>query len=62
MEDFPVGDFLTQHNRYQLLKNPEVLKKLVTEIRSSFSTCEDITMASVTSLKYELAVLEEALR
>jgi hypothetical protein len=32
------------------------------EIRSSFSTSKDITMVSVTSLKYQLAVLDEALR
>lgn len=47
---------------YQLLKNPDVLKKLVGEIRSTFAYSHEITMVSVNNLKYQLAVLEEALR
>lgn len=47
---------------YLLLKTPEVMKKLVAEIRSNFTHSHDITLASVSNLKYELAVLEEALR
>lgn len=47
---------------YQLLKNPEVLKKLVAEIRSAFAHGNEITMVSVNNLKYQLAVLDEALR
>ena len=47
---------------YQLLKNPDVLQKLVAEIRSTFAHSHDITMVSVNNLKYQLAVLDEALR
>ena len=47
---------------YQLLENPNVLRKLVAEIRSSFAHSHEITMVSVNNLKYQLAVLEEALR
>lgn len=47
---------------YYLLKNPSVLEKLVKEIRSAFPTEEAITIASVSSLKYESAVLQEGLR
>lgn len=47
---------------YHLLKNPAVLKKLVAETRSTFSHSHEITMLSVNNLKYQLAVLEEALR
>lgn len=38
------------------------MKKLVAEIRSTFAHGHEITMVSVNSLRYELAVLEEALR
>ena len=47
---------------YQLLKNPNVLKKLVAEIRSTFVHSHEITIASVNNLTYQLAVLDEALR
>lgn len=47
---------------YQLLKNPDVLQKLVAEIRSAFAHSYEITMVSVNNLKYQLAVLDEALR
>ena len=47
---------------YQLLKNPHVLKKLVAEIRSTFVHSHEITMVAVNDLKYQLAVLDEALR
>lgn len=47
---------------YYLLKNPSVLEKLVKEIRSAFPTEDTITIASVSSLKYEFAVLQEGLR
>jgi len=47
---------------YFLCKYPEVLHKLTDEIRSSFKNEDEITIFSVNSLKYELAVLEEALR
>jgi cytochrome P450 len=47
---------------YHLLKNPPVFQRLVKEIRTTFPTEDNINMTSVTSLKYELAVLEEGLR
>ena len=47
---------------YQLLKNPEVLEKLVAEIRCAFTHSDEITMVSVNNLKYQPAVLDEALR
>lgn len=47
---------------YQLLKNPDVLNKLITEIRSTFANSHEITMLSVNHLEYQLAVLYEALR
>jgi len=47
---------------YQLLRNPETMKRLVEEIRSEFDKEEDITMLSVNRLKYQLAVIEESLR
>lgn len=47
---------------YQLLKNPNVLTKLVAEIRGAFAHSHDITLASVNNLTYQLAVLNEALR
>lgn len=47
---------------YYLLKNPDVLEKLVKEVRTTFSTEEEINMANTYKLKYELAVIEESLR
>jgi len=47
---------------YYLVKNPAVLKKLVEEVRSSFSSAEDITFLKVSQQEYMLAVLDEALR
>lgn len=47
---------------YLLLKNPLSYQKLVDEIRQTFGKEEHITITSVNSLKYESAVLEEALR
>lgn len=47
---------------YQLLKNPNVLQILVAEIRGAFAHSHEITMVSVNNLKYQLAVLDEALR
>lgn len=46
--------FITTH--------PEVLEKLKTEVRGRFSSESEITLTSVTSLTYMLAVLNEALR
>ena len=47
---------------YYLLTNPRVLKKVVEEIRTSFQSSGDINIATVSRLKYMLAVLQESLR
>jgi cytochrome P450 len=47
---------------YYLLKNPRALEKLVKEVRTTFSTEEEINMANTQNLKYGLAVIEESLR
>ncbi|KAF2863458.1 cytochrome P450 [Piedraia hortae CBS 480.64] len=47
---------------FLLLKHPDKMKKLVNEVRSTFSTNDEITTLSVGHLKYTMAVLEEALR
>ena len=47
---------------YQLIKHPNVLKKLVAEIRTAFTASHEITITSVNKLIYQHAVLEEALR
>lgn len=47
---------------YLLSKNPEIYRKLVNEIRQAFNSEDQITITNVSGLKYESAVLEEALR
>lgn len=48
---------------YYMLRDPEVLKKAITEVRGAFPNEEDITFSSASSkLPYMLACLEEALR
>ncbi|KAK6383769.1 hypothetical protein LTS17_003061 [Exophiala oligosperma] len=47
---------------YYLLKNPECLQLLTTEIRSTFEKEDDINLVSVGQLKYLLACLDEGLR
>ncbi|KAK4150684.1 Isotrichodermin C-15 hydroxylase [Chaetomidium leptoderma] len=47
---------------YFLLTNPDVMDKLKDEVRSSFNSVSDITIASVGRLPYLLAFLNEALR
>lgn len=47
---------------YYLLKERACMKKLVQEIRDSFDTEDEITFASVSKLKYILAVVNEGLR
>ncbi|KAI5865331.1 putative cytochrome P450 [Durotheca rogersii] len=47
---------------YLLLRNPEALRKVTEEVRSSFRSEEDITLTSVSCLTYMLACLNEALR
>ncbi|EFX01803.1 cytochrome p450 monooxygenase [Grosmannia clavigera kw1407] len=47
---------------YLLLNNPQSMAKLAAEVRSSFSSEEEITLLSVNKLTYMLACLNEALR
>lgn len=55
------GTFLSGTTWF-LLKNPTTYKKLVDEIRSSFNSEEDITIANLSHLKYLNAVIQEGLR
>lgn len=47
---------------YLLLSNPAALRKLTEEIRSTFTSEDEIDMTSVHQLTYMLACLNEALR
>ncbi|KAK2666648.1 Cytochrome P450, E-class, group I [Fusarium oxysporum f. sp. vasinfectum] len=47
---------------YLLLKYPETLKKLKSEVRSAFSSTQDITKESTCKLPYLHGVIEEGLR
>lgn len=47
---------------YLLTKNPEALRQLTEEIRSSFKSEEEIDFVSVNKLTYLLACLDEGLR
>lgn len=47
---------------YYLLRNPEILKKLQEEVRTTFAHYEDITAASTVSLQYLTAVALETMR
>lgn len=47
---------------YLLTTNPEALRRLTEEVRSTFKTEEEIDFTSVSSLQYMLACLDEALR
>ena len=47
---------------YQLLRNPEVLQKLIEEVRNKFDTEDQITIASASELTYMLAILQETMR
>lgn len=47
---------------YLLGKHPDILAKLTHEVRSYFSSEDEITLLSVQKLKYMLAVLDETLR
>ncbi|KAL3422646.1 cytochrome P450 [Phlyctema vagabunda] len=47
---------------FQLLKHPEIMAKLVAEIRTTFKNEDEIDMVSVNQLRYHLAVLDEGLR
>lgn len=47
---------------YYLLKTPEALEKLITEIRSRYTSYEGIDASSALQLPYLQAVINEALR
>lgn len=47
---------------FYLLKNPEKLAKLKNEVRTSFSSDEEVNFVNVSKLPYLLACLNEALR
>jgi len=47
---------------YYLLKNPGTLEKLAKEIRTAFSTEDEINIENTHKLIYEHAVIEESLR
>ncbi|KUI53331.1 Isotrichodermin C-15 hydroxylase [Cytospora mali] len=47
---------------YLLLQNPESLKKVTQEVRSTFNSEDEITFSSVQNLSYMLACLKEAMR
>ncbi|RAQ66054.1 cytochrome P450 monooxygenase [Aspergillus flavus] len=47
---------------YLLLKNPEAYQRLREEVRSTFSSEDDINLSSAAKLPYMLACVEEALR
>jgi cytochrome P450 len=47
---------------FLLTTNPEALKKLEHEVRSTFKNDSEITLTSVSSLHYMLACLDESLR
>jgi averantin hydroxylase len=53
---------LLSRTTYLLLKHPEVMAKLVAEIRGTFANDKAITIVSVGQLKYLSAVFEESLR
>lgn len=47
---------------YYLLKNTEILAKLTEEVRTSYTSEDEIDLVSVQKLTYMLAVLNETLR
>ena len=47
---------------YLLLKHPDTLERATKEVRSAFSSPDEISIASVANLEYMLAALNEALR
>ncbi|GAB7353329.1 hypothetical protein MBLNU459_g3822t2 [Dothideomycetes sp. NU459] len=47
---------------FQLLANPDKMKKALDEVRGSFTSVDDISFTSVNKLTYLLACLNEALR
>lgn len=47
---------------FHLLKNPETLKQLVDEVRSTFISADDMGLENLTRMTYLNAVLQEGLR
>ena len=47
---------------WHLLKNPECLARLVTELRTAFESAEEVNLANTDGLKYLHAVIDESLR
>lgn len=47
---------------YNLLMNPEKLKKLVKEVRESIKSEDDLTLENIQSLKYLVACFDESMR
>lgn len=47
---------------YLLLKNPEKMRRLTSELRASFSSFADMTMTNLSQLEYLSACIEEGLR
>ncbi|KAK0628019.1 Isotrichodermin C-15 hydroxylase [Lasiodiplodia hormozganensis] len=47
---------------YYLLTHPDVYKKLVHEVRSAFTSADEITLSRVNALPYMLACLDETFR
>lgn len=47
---------------YHLLRNPQAMKKLSEEIRTAFSSFDDVNLESCAHQKYLMAVLQEGLR
>lgn len=47
---------------YNLLSNPDKFEKLVQEVRSSFSSEEDLTIENIQQLKYLAACFDESMR
>ncbi|PVH91797.1 cytochrome P450 [Periconia macrospinosa] len=47
---------------YHLLKNPARMARLTKEIRTAFSSLEDINLVNIAQLEYLNAVIEEGLR
>lgn len=47
---------------YLLLQNPEIMKKLISEIRGTFASSSDISLEVLQGLPYLNAVIKEAFR
>lgn len=47
---------------YFILKNPSVHQKLNNEVRSAYTSFDDINISSTTKLEYLMAVLKEGMR